>query len=73
MVYFLDICERELFLNFGMVENHVLVFRVFGCKCFILNNKDYLKQKMIPSSWEYLLGYSNTREQIMFTWLKMSP
>ena len=49
-------------MSFGKIENPTLViFSVFGCKCFILNKKDNLEKFYQKSNVDIFLGYSNIR------------
>ena len=48
-------------MSFGKIENPTLVIsKIFGCKCFILNTKDNLGKFDPKSDVGILLGYSNT-------------
>ena len=43
-----------------MRKPNVSYFKVFGCKCFILNTKDNLRKFDVKSYEIIFVGYSNT-------------
>ena len=47
-------------MSFRKIENQHYYFKVFGCKCFILNTKDNLRKVDSKSDVGFFLGYSNS-------------
>jgi len=59
-VYFWKNTSKTPFEIYYLTKPNVSYFKVFGCKCFILNTKDNLGKFDLKSFEAIFVGYSNT-------------
>ena len=59
-IYLCKITSKTSFEIYHLRKPYVLYFRVFGCKCFILNTKDNLRKFDAKVFEAIFVGYSNT-------------
>ena len=61
-VYFCKNTSKTPFKIYYLRKPNVSYFKVFSCKCFILNTKDNLENFDVKSSEAIFVGYSNTSQ-----------
>jgi len=59
-IYFYKNTSKTFFEIYYLRKPNVSYFKVFGCKCFILNTKDNLEKFDAKSYEAIFVGYSNT-------------
>ena len=59
-IYFCKITFKTSFEIYYLRKPDVSYFKIFGCKCFVLNTKDNLGKFDTKSYEAIFVGYSNT-------------